>query len=183
MSILKFNKTYNLKSYLTISILGKSYKLNIKYTSFNCITLNQKDLEFNLLLPKKYINKDNIEIINKSIKKLYTQIAPKEIEDSLELARYILKFAPEDYKIERIKNNYYKLLNKNVLIINPDIVQYNKEIINTTMIQEFCKMKYGEKTNEYKIALKTALNKYENYKLNSKYNSIQKFSNKKLKII
>lgn len=164
MSILNFRKTFISKSYLTVSLLGKNYKLNIKHTSSNTINLSKKDLEFILLLPKKYKDTDNIEFINQAIKKLYSEIAPKEIEDSLELVRHILKFAPEDYKIERLDNSFYKNIKNKILVINPDIIQYSKEIINTTMIQEFCKMKYGAKTNAYKQHLKTGLNNYEIYK-------------------
>ena len=33
MSILKFKKTVNNQTYLTVSVLGNSLKLNIKYTN------------------------------------------------------------------------------------------------------------------------------------------------------
>ena len=173
MNILKFEKKPTLNSYLTISLLGKIYKLNIKYTPSDSIKLNKKNSEFILILPKKYKSLDNAEIINQSINKLYSDVAPKEIEDSLELARYILKFAPEDYKIERLNNSFLKIVKKNLLIVNPDIVQYSKEIINTTLIQEFCRMKYGKKTKAYSIAIKKALEEYENYKNN--YSKILKY--------
>lgn len=165
MSILNFKKTFISKSYLTISLLGKSYKLNIKYTTSTNVSLTKKDVEFILTLPKKYKNCDNIEsLINQAVEKLYSEVAPKEIEDSLELARYILKFAPEDYKIKRLSTGFYKSIKKSILIINPDIIKYSKEIINTTMIQEFCRMMYGVKTKKYKTNLMKALKDYEEYK-------------------
>lgn len=176
MSILNFKKTFISKPYLTISLLGKSYKLNIKYTTSNNVSLTKKDVEFILTLPKKYKNFDNIqELANQAIQKLYNEVAPKEIEDSLELARYILKFAPEDYKIERISSGFYKSIKKKLLVINPDIIKYSKEIINTTMIQEFCKMMYGAKTKRYKTNLTKALKEYEEYKELISKNSILKF--------
>lgn len=165
MNILNFKKTFISKNYLGISLLGKSYKLNIKYTTSNNISLNKKDIEFFLILPKKYKNCEKLEeIIAQAIQKLYLEIAPKEIEDSLELARYILKFAPEDYKIEKLSTGFYKSTKKKFLVINPDIIKYSKEIINTTMIQEFCKMMYGAKTKKYKENLAKALKDYEKYK-------------------
>lgn len=165
MNIINFEKKFICKSYLTIGILGNSYKLNIKYSSNDLIELIKKDLEFELILPKKYKNSENINIINHAIQKLYSELAPKELEESLELARYILKFAPEDYKIERLKNEYCKATKNNILVINPDIIQYNREIINTTLIQAFCKMKFKTNSKLYKETLKKAMINYENYKL------------------
>lgn len=172
MEILHFERKNIQKSYLTISILGTLYKLNIKYLNTNSINLTKKENEFLLQLPKEYKNADNLEIINHAIKKLYLELAEDELEYSLELARLITKFAPEDYKIEDLKNDYYKI-SKRVLTISPDIIQYNREIINTTFIQAFCKMQFKPNTSTYKTALKTALTNYENYK---------KFNSNKIKI-
>ena len=85
------------------------------------------------------------------------------MEYSLELARHIFKFAPDDYKIQRLKDSYYKC-SKKVLTVNPDIYQYNQEIIDTTILQAFCKMQYKQNSNAYKNALEFALNSYEKYK-------------------
>ena len=167
MNIINFRKTYIAKPYMVISLLGKSYKLITKYTSSNNINLTKKDSEFILSLPKRYKNLNNQDIISQATEKLYTEFAPKEIEDSLELARHILKFAPDDYKIEKLENSFYKSIKRKILIISPDIIQYSKEIINTTMIQEFCKMKHNQNSNIYKQVLKNALTEYENYKKNN----------------
>lgn len=171
MEILHFERKNIQKSYLTISILGTIYKLNIKYTISKSIELIKKENEFILLLPKEYKNADNIEIINHAINKLYFELAEEELEYSLELARLVTKFAPEDYKIENLKNDYYKI-NKKVLTISPDIIQFNREIINSTFIQAFCKMQFKPNTNAYKNALKSALTKYERYK-NTNLNKIK----------
>lgn len=176
MKVLNFEKKLSYKSYLTIAILGNSYKLNIKYTTSNSIELTKKDFEFELTLPKKFKNLDNIDIINLSIQKLYTELAPKELEEALELARHIVKFAPEDYKIENLKNEYYKIARNKILVISPDIIRYSREIINTTLIQAFCKMQFRTNSNAYKEALKNAMTQYEEYRLH-----IEK-ENKKLKI-
>ncbi len=168
MNILNFEKKFIYKSYLTFGILGNSYKLNIKYTTSNSIELTKKDFEFELVLPKKYKNSDNIDIVNHAIQKLYSELAPQELECSLELARHILKFAPEDYTIKRLKNEYYKIIRNKVLVINPDIVQYNREIINATIIQAFCKMKFKVNSKAYKQALSNAMKCYEEYIKQSK---------------
>lgn len=163
MNILKFENKFISKKYLTIGVLGKTYKLNLKYTTSNNIDLIKKEESFDLVLPKKYKNINNKEVINCAIKKLYSEIAKEELEYSLELVRHILKFAPEDYKIERIENSFCMAKNK-VLTINPDIIQYSREVINTTLIRQFCKIKYKTNSKEYKLALAEGIEKYEDYK-------------------
>ena len=37
MSILKFKKTTNNQTYLTVSVLGQSLKLNVKYTNTSSV--------------------------------------------------------------------------------------------------------------------------------------------------
>lgn len=164
MSILNFKKSANNQTYLTVSVLGKSLKLNIKYTNISSIELNKKEYEIDLFLPKAYKNKENIDVINLAIQKLYSSIAETEIEYAMEVARHILKFAPEDYRIQRLNNNeFYKCIKKQI-IINPDIVRFNREIINTSIIQAFCKVKHRPNSLAYKELLNNAINNYEIYK-------------------
>ena len=163
MSILKFRKSANNQTYLTVSVLGKSLKLNIKYTNIPSIELNKNDTEIDLFLPKSYKNLENVDIINMAIQKLYNTIAETEIEYAMEVARHILKFAPEDYSIKRLNNEFYRC-SKNKIIVNPDIVKFNREIINTTIIQAFCKTKCRPNSVAYKKLLNSAMNEYEIYK-------------------
>ena len=163
MGVLKFKKNINSQTYLTVSVLGNSLKLNVKYTNISSIELNKKETEIDLFLPKFYRNIDNIDVINMAIQKLYNTIAVTEIEYAMEIARHILKFAPEDYNIKRLNNEFYKCT-KNRITINPDIVKFNREIINTTIIQAFCKTKYKPNSIAYKQLLNTAMNEYEIYR-------------------
>lgn len=175
MGILNFKKTVNTQSYLTVSILGNSLKLNIKYTNISTVELNKKETEIDLFLPKMYKNIENMDIINLAIQKLYDTIAKTEIEYAMEVARHILKFAPEDYIIKRLNDEFYKC-SKNKITINPDIVRFNREIINTTIIQAFCKIKYRQNSIAYKKLLNDAMNKYEIYKRKEKKNKLLKVS-------
>jgi len=167
MGVLNFRKTVSNKNYLTVSVLGQSLKLNIKYTNTPSAELNKKETEIDLYLPKSYKNVENIDIINLAIQKLYNTIAETEIEYAMEIARHILKFAPEDYSIKRLNNEYYKCFKKQI-IINPDIVRFNREIINTTILQAFCKIKHRPNSIAYKELINKAMNEYEIYKNNRK---------------
>ncbi len=176
MGVLKFKTKANNQTYLTVSVLGNSLKLNIKFTNTPIVELNKKETEIDLYLPKKYKNTENIDIINMSIQKLYNTIAQTEIEYAMEVARHILKFAPEDYSIKRLDNEFYKCT-KNKIIINPDIVRFNREIINTTIIQAFCKIKHRPNSAAYEKLLLESMNKYELYKnRKSKKLTLQKVS-------
>ncbi|MBQ2916810.1 MAG: DUF45 domain-containing protein [Clostridia bacterium] len=163
MGVLKFRKTVNNQTYLTVSVLGQSLKLNVKYTNTSSIELNKNDTEIDLFLPKMYKNVENIDVINMAIQKLYNTVAETEIEYAMEVARHILRFAPEDYSIKRLEDEFYKC-SKNKIVVNPDIVRFNREIINTTIIQAFCKIKYRPNTIAYKKLLNNAMNEYEIYK-------------------
>lgn len=163
MSILKFRKAENNQTYLTVSVLGQSLKLNVKYTNTSSVELNKKDNEIDLFLPKMYKNIENIDVINMAIQKLYNTIAETEIEYAMEVARHILRFAPEDYSIKRLNDEFYRC-SKNKITINPDIVRFNREIINTTIIQAFCKIKHRPNSIAYKELLNNAMNEYEIYK-------------------
>lgn len=163
MGILKFKKPAENSAYFTVSVLGKSLKLNIKYGNVLTVSLTKTDTEIDLVLPKKYKNKDNMEIINLSIQKLYDRIALEEIEYSMEIARHILKFAPEDYSLKRLENDFYKCFKKQI-IVNPDIVRFNRDIINIAILQAFCKIKHRPNSIKYNVLLQYAMEKYELYK-------------------
>lgn len=164
MNILPFSKLFSTKSYLTISILGKSFKLNIKYSIVPTIEVIKKHFEVDVVIPKKFKNMDNTKIINMAIGKFYVDVANKELEESLELARHILKFAPNDYKIEELKHDYYKcLIKEKTLLINPEIIKFNRKIIDTTILQAFCKIQFKANSSKYASELEKALKKYEAY--------------------
>lgn len=158
-------------AYLTISILGKNYRLDIKYKNISKIELNKLTNKIEIILPKTYKNIDNTSIINSAIQKMYQTIAEKEIDNAMEIVRYILKFAPEDYKLAQIKNACYKCSSDKTIIINPEIVKYNQETIITTLIQAFCRNQFKLNSTKYKTHLTEGLAKYEDYK--NKYNQMQ----------
>lgn len=150
--------------YLTISILGKNLRMDIKYKNISKIELNKSDDKLELILPKSHKNLDNSNIINAAIEKMYNKIAITEIDNALEIVRYLLKFSPEDYTLKRIKNICYKCTTDKTLIINPDIVKYNQETIITTLIQAFCRNEFKLNSKKYTEQLKLGLEKYEHYK-------------------
>ena len=169
MSILKQSKIIDLrkpveiKTYLTVSVLGKNLNLNINYKKIKVPELDIGEKDVNIYLPIRYKESGTVDIVSMAIKKMYDEIAQIEIANCMEKVRVILGFAPEDYKIERMSETFIKNNKNKTITINPDIVKYNHKIIETTLVQAFCKTKYKENTNKYKELLKYSLERYENY--------------------
>ena len=135
MSILKQSKIIDLskpveiKTYLTVSVLGKSLNLNINYKKINVPELDLGEKDVNIYLPMRYKESGTVDIVSMAIQKMYDEIAQIEIANSMEKIRVILGFAPEDYKIVRMNNNFIKNNKNKRITINPDIVKYNHKII------------------------------------------------------
>lgn len=169
MSILKQSKIIDLskpveiKTYLTVSVLGKSLNLNINYKKINVPELDLGEKDVNIYLPMRYKESGTVDIVSMAIQKMYDEIAQIEIANSMEKIRVILGFAPEDYKIVRMNNNFIKNNKNKTITINPDIVKYNRKIIETTLVQAFCQTKFKENSKDYKELLKYSIEKYENY--------------------
>lgn len=161
--VLNFKQKFMQKSYFSVSLLGKIFKLDIDYSKVSDVKVNMLENEINIILPMHYKHSDNINIINLCIQKLYNEVATLELEYAMEFARHVFGFAPEDFKINRLANDYYKYASK-TLTINPDIVQFNEEIIFTTIIRAFCKIKYRYGSKNYLDALEFGLNEYNKYK-------------------
>ena len=162
-NIIDLTKPVEIKTYLTVSVLGKSLNLNIDFKNINVPELDMNDKEVNLFLPVRYKKIGTVEIVSEAIKKMYSEIAEIEIANSMEKIRVMLGFAPEDYSIKRMPDTFIKNSRNKTIIINPDITKYNRKIIETSLIQAFCKTRYKENSKEYKTLLKNAIEKYENY--------------------
>ena len=72
---------------------------------------------------------------------MYEQIAENEIEDIMEKTRKMLGFAPEDYAI-KIMNGKIAKCEDGKITINPELMQYKREIIEYVVAHEFCHLKY-----------------------------------------
>lgn len=161
--IVDLRKPVEIKTYLTVSVLGKSLNLNINYKKIKVPELDMNDNEVNLFLPMRYKESGTVDIVSEAIKKMYDEIANIEIANSMEKIRVMLGFAPEDYELRRMKESFIKNNRNKTIIINPDITKYSKKIIETSLIQAFCKTRYKENSKEYKNLLQKSIEKYENF--------------------
>ena len=87
------------------------------------------------------------------------------IEEIMEKIRIKLKFAPEDYKIQVMKNTMAKCTQDNQIIINPYIVKYDKETVEYMILHEYCHLKYKTHSKGFWELIKKAMPQYEKYEL------------------
>lgn len=140
----------------SIKVFGEDYNLNISYKLMGMPELDLDGRLVKIILPVKYRNVDNTKIVNTILEKFYNRLAEKEVEQIMEKNRINLKFAPNDYKIQKMEGSLGRFLeDKKVIIINPDIVKYNKDILEYVVLHEFCHLKYKTHgKNFYKIVEK-----------------------------
>ena len=143
-----------------VPVLGTDYKVKIIYKNIKIAELDVEDKIIKISLPNKYKKANNERILDIAIDKMYEQIAKVEVERAMEKTRILLGFAPEDYEIIKM-NKELGRCEENKITINPEIVKYDREVIDYIVLHEYCHLKYKSHCKSY-IKM---LEKYEpNYK-------------------
>lgn len=144
-----------------VEILGNDYRVKIVYKNVKVAELNIEEDTIKITLQNRYRNVNNKKMLDLAIQKMYNAIAKVEIERAMEKTRIMLGFAPEDYKIERI-NCLGKCIDSNI-IINPDIVMYNRDVIDYIVLKQYCHLKYKTECKGYFKLLKEHCKNYEKF--------------------
>lgn len=132
----------NLPNMQSVKIFGKNYDIEVKYQNIKTPELNlEENYKIKIILPNKYKKVGSEQILKMSIEKMYEQIANNEIEDIMERTRKMLGIAPEEYEVMKIKNTLGKCVNGKIAI-NPELMQFKKEVIEYVIVHEFCHLKY-----------------------------------------
>lgn len=146
-----------------VGLLGEDCKVIINYKNLKKPTLTVEGKNIKICLPNKYKKLDRDEILVKLIEKLYDMVAQKEIELAMERIRKMVGFAPEDFKLMRMKNKIASCEENGIIIINPDIVKYGREIIDYIVLHEFCHLKYKTHCKKFYDLVKTHMPKYHQF--------------------
>ena len=160
------NKKTNLEKELckTTKIFGENYSVQIVYKKMNNPELDLNGKEITVYIPNKYKRNNNIDIIKLALEKMYDEIARIEIENVMEETRVMLKgLAPENYIIKRISNKLAKTLKDKTIVINPEIVKYNKEVLRYVVLYEFCHLKYKTNSKKFWEMIEEHMPFYEEY--------------------
>ena len=160
------NRKTNLEKVLgkETKIFGESYEIKIIYKKIKNpeLDLNGKNIEINL--PIKYKRNSDVNILKLALEKMYDEIARVEIENIMEETRIKLRgIAPENYVIKRIPNKLAKTLKDKTIVINPEIVKYNKEVLRYVVLYEFCHLKYRTNTKKFWDMIEKYMPSYEEY--------------------
>lgn len=123
-----------------VPVLGVDYKVKIVYKNTKITELNVENKTIKISLPNKYKKMSNTEILDLAIEKMYEQIANVEIERAMEKARITLGFAPEEYEISKIKT--LGMCKDKKITINPEVVKYNRKVIDYVVMHQYCHLKY-----------------------------------------
>ena len=143
-----------------VPVLGTDYKVKIIYKNIKVAELDVEDKIIKISLPNKYKKANNERILDIAIDKMYEQIAKVEVERAMEKTRILLGFAPEDYEIRKMSEELGRC-EENKITINPEIVKYDREVIDYIILHEYCHLKYKSHCKSF-IKM---LEKYEpNYK-------------------
>ena len=148
-----------------VKLLGEDCKVKINYKNLKKPTLTVEGKDIKICLPNKYKKLNREEILVKLIEKLYDLIAEQEIEPIMEKIRKLLGFAPEDYMIKRIENKMADCnKEESLIIINPDIVKYDKETIEYILIHQFCHLKYKTHSKKFEDLILKNIKNANKYK-------------------
>ena len=168
----EYQKNYE-KEYIrneVVKLLGEDCKVKINYKNLNKPTLTVEGKSIKICLPNKYKKLNRDEILEKLIEKLYDLVAKKEIEPIMEKIRKQLGFAPEDYEIKRINNKMAECITEErLIIINPDIVEYNRQTIEYILIHQFAHLKYKTHSKKFEEIIKKYIPDIEEYNKMSNY--------------
>lgn len=123
-----------------VPVLGIDYKVKIVYKNIKITELDIEGKTIKISLPNRYKKISNNEILDLAIDKMYDQIAKVEIERAMEKYRIKLGFAPEEYEIKRMKSLGKCIEGK--ITINPEIIKYNRKIIDYVVLHQYCHLKY-----------------------------------------
>ena len=103
----------------------------------------------------------------KKLEKMYQQIANNEIEVIMERTRKMLGMAPEEYTVAKMNDTLGKCVNGKITI-NPELMQYKKEIIEYVVIHEFCHLKYKTHSKKFNELIEENIKYYKKYETISK---------------
>lgn len=163
--ILKRKNAVNIDN-TVIKVWGEDYYAKLIYKNIKIIEINIKSNSIEINLPNKYKRINSKKLLEIVTRRIYDMTAEVEIESIMEKTRIMLRgLAPEDYRIERLSNG--RLANfdfiSRIITINPDIVKYRREILEYTVLYEFCHLKYRRKVKGFKDMLRAHMPEYQNY--------------------
>ena len=147
-----------------VKIFGENIEVKVIYTKIQNPELDLIGNVINVYLPNKYKKRGNMAIVKLALEKMYDEIARIEIEKVMEETRIMLKgLAPENYEIKRMPNKFSITLPNKTIVIHPEIIKYDKQVLRYVVLSEFCHLKYKTNCKSFFEMMKKYMENYEDY--------------------
>jgi len=170
---IKENKNWILKKlkemekvslFKTTKILGVNYAVKIISRNIKSPELNLNNNYIEIILPSRIKGKNNSQIIDIILNKMYTKLAENHLENVFEEIRIETGLAPEDYKVISNQKEIAKFnFDTKEIYINPRIMELDENCIKYIIIHELCHLKYKTHAKGFYKMLKAYFPKYERY--------------------
>lgn len=149
----------------TISVLGRVYEFRLFFKRVKTSTIHFSNHIIEVVLPNKFKKLKINDILKISTENIYDQIAKQEVEQAMEKTRLLLGFSPEDYIIKRLYNGQMGLCytREKKIVINPDIVKYDRRTIEYIVLHQFCHLKYKTHSKGFWQMMKKYMPNYEQF--------------------
>ena len=147
-----------------VKVFGENIEVKVIYNKIKNPELDLIGKVINVYLPNKYKKAGNMAIVNLAIDKMYDEIARVEIEKVMEETRIMLHgLAPENYEIRRMSNRFSKTLPNKTIVINPEVIKYDKQVLRYVVLSEFCHLKYKTNCKSFFEMMRKYMENYEDY--------------------
>lgn len=144
-----------------INIFGQTYHIDLVYGNITSPKLDVEEKNIQIILPLKFKNTDNSDLLKIMLQKMYIKILDNELDTILENARINLGYAPEDIEIVKNANYIAKYLDNKKIQINPEIIKFDKETIEYIIFHEFCHLQYKTHSKKFYEIIKSFFPNYE----------------------
>lgn len=156
------NKKENAEERKIVKVFGENYNLKIVYKLIKTPELYLEDKSIKIELPSKYKNSNNAKILDLILEKFYKKLAEKEIEETMEKTRKKLGIAPDDYIIKKMDKTLGRFDEKNrTIIINPEIVKFDRDVLDYVVLHEYCHLKYKSHCKSFYKILSSNMKNYK----------------------
>ena len=132
-----------------VYVLGKPYILNIYYEQTINSTIKILEGKLQVILPQNREYKENTEIINELISKLYEKIADKEVPMAMALVTRFVGIKPNKYRIKKLKSAWGTCTSNKNITINSELMKFDREVIQYVVLHEICHLKYMNHSSEF----------------------------------
>ena len=160
----KLKEMENVSLFKTTKILGINYAVKVISRNVKSPELNLNNNYIEIILPSRIKGRNNNQIIDMILNKMYVKLTEKHLENVFEEIRIETGLAPEDYKIVENQDKIAKFnYDTKEIFINPRIMELDENCIKYIIMHELCHLQFKTHAKGFYKMLKVYFPKYEEY--------------------